>query len=171
MHESIPPMAFSWDGEHMVPRHRTRADRHYVVGENYWLAPWEERSQATHDHQFAWLADAWANLPEDLKDLYPTPKHLRKRALIEAGYYDEQITDAGTNAAALRVAAMLRTIDEFSLVVVRGPLVVRRTAKSQSRRSMDRKTFQDSKQKVLEIVADMIGVPAEQLQAEAGRAA
>ena len=167
----IPPMAFAWDGEHMVPRHRSRANRLYVVGENYWLAPWEERSQVTHDHQFAWLAEAWSQLPENLMDQYPTPLHLRKRALIYAGYYDETIIDAGTKAAALRVAAAVQAIDEFAYVIVRGPMVVRRVAKSQSRRNMDKRTFQDSKQKILEIVSDLIGVSPEQLQAEAGKAA
>ena len=168
----IPPMVFRYtDNEVMVPLHKTRAAHHYVIGERYTLVPHEDRSRVTHDHQFAWLAEAWANLPEDLKDLYPTPEHLRKRALIDAGYYDETIVDAGTNAAALRVASAFRAIDEFSYVIVRGPMVVRRTAKSQSRRSMDKRTFQDSKQKILEIVSDLIGVPPEQLQAEAGKAA
>lgn len=172
MNEIIPPMAFRYtDDEVMVPLHRTRAARHFVIGERYILAPFEERSMASHNHEFAWLADAWANLPEDVADQFPTPDHLRKRALIQAGYYHETIVDAGSNAAALRVAVGFRAQDEFAYVVVRGPMVAVRTAKSQSRRAMGAKEFQDSKQSILDVVAGMIGVTADQLVQEAGRAA
>ena len=80
------PELFTWDGEAMVPRHPRRADQLFVVGETYPLIINEDRSVATHNHEFAWLREAWLNLPETLADLYPSPEHLRKRALIEAGY-------------------------------------------------------------------------------------
>lgn len=155
----------------MVPRHSRRADQLFVVGEVYPLIVHEDRSSATHNHEFAWLREAWLNLPEALTDLYPTPEHLRKRALIEAGYYDETIVDAGNNAAALRVAAVFRAREEFSLVIVRGPAVVIRTAKSQSRRAMNKKEFQESKTAIMEVIAGMIGTPLATLSREAGRAA
>ncbi len=161
--ETFPPLAFDWNGEHFTPIHPRRADRFLVVGERYMLAPIEERSDATHKHEFAWLRDAWANLPESLADLYATPEHLRKRALIDGGFYNETIIDAGTNAAALRVASAVRARSEFSLVIVRGPAVVIRDAKSQSRRSMKRDEFQRSKTAILEIVSAMIGVTPETL--------
>lgn len=102
---------------------------------------------------------------------YPTPEHLRKRALIQAGYYNETIVDAGSKAAALRMAAFIRPIDDFAIVFVRDCFVVRRTAKSQSRRAMKRDEFQDSKQKIMDIVADMIGTDAATLQDNAEQAA
>lgn len=164
-----PPLAFEWtDDGVMRPLNRRRADVFYTVGERYIMAPISERSDASHRHEFGWLREAWMSLPENLADLYPTPEHLRKRALIDAGYYDESITDAGTNAAALRVASTFRAIDDFSLVIVRGPLVVRRTAKSQSRRAMNKEEFQASKTALMEVIAGMIGVPVRDLaQAEA----
>jgi hypothetical protein len=168
---AIPPLAFTYDGEALIPRAPKLADKHYVIGEVYTLAPYEQRSTATHNHEFAWLAEAWRNLPEDIADLYPSPEHLRKRGLIEAGYYDETAVDAGSNAAALRVAAAFSAREEFAFVIVRGPFVLIRTAKSQSRRAMDRATFQASKSKLMEIVAGMIGVSPETLSREAGRAA
>lgn len=140
------------------------ADRTYVIGQEYTLDIWEPRSTASHNHEFAWLAEAWRNLPENLADLYPTPEHLRKRALIEAGYYDETIVDAGTNAAALRMATFMRAKDDFALVIVRGAFAIERVAKSQSRRAMDRKTFQESKTAIMEIVAALIGVAPEDLR-------
>ncbi len=159
---AAPPMVFRWTGAEMVPLHHRLAERHFARGETYALVQHEDRSTATHNHEFAFIAEAWKNLPEDLAELYPSPEHLRKRALIQAGYFDEMAVDAGTNAAALRVASALRAMDDFAFVVVRGPLVVRRTAKSQSRRAMNKQEFAGSKSKVLDIISDMLGVqPAE----------
>jgi hypothetical protein len=157
------PQGFTWDGEVMVPRSPRLADKAYCVGESYLLVAHEERSLASHSHEFAWLKTAWLNLPEGLADQFPTTEHLRKRALIDGGFYDETIIDAGTNAAALRVASAIRAREEFSLVIVRGPAVVIRTAKSQSRRSMNKKQFQESKTAILEIVSSMIGIAPEAL--------
>lgn len=162
-----------WDGESFVPLPRSRkdADRHFVIGERYPLVEWKDRSWASHAHEFAWLHEAWKNLPEALAESYPSPEHLRKRALIDAGFFDEQIVDAGSNAAAIRVAAAFRSREEFSLVIVRGPLVVIRTAKSQSRRAMPKGEFQRSKDAILETVSALIGVAPGALVREARRAA
>lgn len=157
------PQAFFWDGEAMKPRSPRLADRAYCVGEIYWLVPHEERSTATHNHEFAWLKDAWLNLPENMADDIPTQEHLRKKALIDAGFYNETITDAGSNAAALRVASSMRALDEFALVIVRGPLVVMRRAKSQSRRAMGKQEFQESKTAIIETISAMIGITPGQL--------
>lgn len=168
------PIEFQWDGEAMLPANRYFAklcDKQFVVGERYRLEEWRDRSQASHNHQFAWLHDAWMNLPENLSELYPTPDHLRKRALIDCGFYDETIIDCGNNAAALRVAAHLRHKDEFAVVIVRGPIVAERIAKSQSRRAMGGKLFEQSKQAILAHIANLIGVGTTELSANAGRAA
>lgn len=137
----------------------------YGAGEVVTLDQVHERSDATHKHEFAWLKEAWRNLPEPLADEYPTPEHLRKRALIDSGFYDEQIIDAGSNAAALRVAQGIRARpgEAFSLVIVRGPAVVIRTARSQARGAMDAKTFQASKTAIIETVSALLGVTPEQL--------
>ncbi len=150
------PELFTWDGEAMVPRHPRRADQLFVVGETYPLIINEDRSVATHNHEFAWLREAWLNLPEALADLYPSPEHLRKRALIDAGFYDETVIDAGTNAAAIRVAAAVRAIDTFALVFVRKCFVIRRTAKSQSRRAMKKDEFQASKTAIMEVIDELV---------------
>ena len=154
----IPPLAMAWDGEALRPRHPARADKYLVVGQTYTIVEHQDRSQASHNHEFAYLTDAWRSLPETLADTIPSPEHLRKQALIETGHYDETKVDAGSQAAALRVAAMMRSIDDLSMVVTRGPLVVRRTAKSQSRRAMDKATFERSKGDVLGWVAGILGV-------------
>ena len=160
------PAIFEWTGDSFVPlaRFQRQCDRDYVIGERYRLVEQQERSDATHRHEFAWLREAWLNLPEEIADGYPSPEHLRKAALIEAGWFDETIVDAGSNAAALRVASFVRSLDEFAVVIVRGPLVIRRTAKSQSRRAMDRKDFAASKQAIMEVVAGLLGVATADLQ-------
>lgn len=162
------PTAFTWDGEAlvMVPKWPRLAASRFEGGRDYLLVDVEHRSDASHRHEFAWLKTAWTNLPEDLADLFPSPEHLRKRALIDAGFYHETMIDAGSNAAALRVASHLRTKDDFAHVVVRGAFVVERTAKSQSRRAMGKHEFQESKTAILEVIAAMIGVTPATLEAQ-----
>lgn len=166
-----PAMWFHWDGESLIPKAPRAADKYLVVGQDYRMAEVHERSAASHSHEFAWLDEAWRQLPEQYADIAPSPEHLRKRALIEAGFYDEQIIDAGSSGAAERVAAYIRNREPFSLVIVRDQFVIERTAKSQSRRAMNKKDFEASKQAILEVVANMIGISPDQLRAEAGRAA
>lgn len=170
----MQPILYQWQGDGWAPANSywaRQADAEFAIGERRLLDTAEERSEVSHRHEFAWLKEAWLQLPESLADQYPSPKHLRKRALIQGGFFDEQIVDAGSNAAALRVAAAFRSREEFSLVIVRGAFVVIRTAKSQSRLAMKAAEFQASKTAVLEIVSDLIGVEPSQLQRETGKAA
>ncbi|MDP3492788.1 MAG: hypothetical protein Q8R82_06705 [Hyphomonadaceae bacterium] len=162
------PILMTWDGEAMtpLPRFAKLADTQYVIGEAYRMTPVEERSEVSHNHEFAWLKSAWQNLPHPLDEEFPSPEHFRKRLLIDTGFYDEQIVDAGTNAAAIRVAAAFRQRDEFISTVIRGPIVVIRTAQSQSRRNMDKERFQASKTAIMEAAAALIGVTPEQLSSQ-----
>ena len=161
------PLVMKWDGEVMRPvgRYAKEADGQFVVGQNYRLAEYQDRSTATHNHEFAAIAEGWRNLPERLAEEFASPEHLRKRCLIDAGYFNEFVVDAGSNAAAIRVAAGFRQQDEYCVCVIRGPIVAVRTAKSQSKRAMGAKDFQASKQAVLEIVEAMIGASIGQREA------
>lgn len=164
------PVPMRWEGDGFVPATPywgKQADRQWVVGQVYSVVTVGDRTEKSHRHEFAWLREAWLNLPENLAELYPTPDHLRKRALIAAGFYDEEIVDCGTRAAALRVASSFRKHDDFAAIVVRGPIVVVRSAKSQSRRSMDKETFQASKDAIMEVVSQMIGTTPESLERSA----
>jgi hypothetical protein len=161
--DTAPPLAFQWDGEAMKPINGRRADAFYTVGERYIMAPVSQRSDATHKHEFAWLREAWMSLPDHLAEKFPTPEHLRKWALIRAGYSDSHTITCASKAEALRVAAFIRPIDEFAVVITNGATVTRYTAKSQSRRAMGAKEFQDSKTAIMEVVAKLLGVEADQL--------
>lgn len=161
------PTLFRWDAASlvMIPRYPKLAASRFNGGEDYLLTDSEDRSDISHKHEFAWLREAWKSLPESLAEQYPTVEHLRKRALIQAGFYDETIIDAGSNAAALRVCTAIRGREDFAMVFVRGVFVIIRTAKSQSKRAMKRDEFQRSKTAIMEIVAEMLGVPVGDLPA------
>lgn len=172
------PMAFRWvadvladDGGAMVPIRAQSAARRYKDREEYVFVEYHDRSLESHDHQFAFIGEAWKQLPEKVMDLYPSPLALRKAALIDTGWFDEELIDCSTKAAAERVAASIRKRSDFSLVIIRGVFVIIRDAKSQSRRAMEKKDFQASKTAILEWVAALIGVTPETLTQNAGRAA
>lgn len=167
------PQSFTWDAERsvMVPVRRLTADKTYVDGELYRLGVVEERSLNSHNHFFAALHEAWLNLPELMAERFPTEEHLRRTALIEKGWHNSHTLACASNAQAVRVAAFMKPIDEFAVVIVRGSTVTRYTAKSQSARAMGREEFQKSKQDVLDYVADLIGKTPKELAANAGKAA
>lgn len=165
------PLMFDWDGESFVPQRPKLADKYYVVGESYRLAPYEERSMRSHRYYFASVNEAWENLPEDLAERFPTSEHLRKFALIKAGFRDERSFVAASKAEAVRLAAFIDPIDDYAWVVVREATVTVYTAKSQSTRAMGKKAFGESKERVLDIVSAMIGTSKEALRQNADKAA
>ena len=50
------------------------------------------------------------------------------------------------------------------MVTVEGCIVTRYTAKSQSYRAMGKQTFEASKRAVLDVIADMLGVTADEIE-------
>jgi len=171
MADRIPPIAFTWDGDSMVPRHPRLADRHFVVGETYTLEPREDRSSASHRHYFAAIKEAHDSLPEEAADRLPSPEHLRKFCLIKAGYRDERSIVCSSKAEAQRLAAWVRPMDEFAIVAVQGATVIQWTAKSQSVRAMGKAEFEASKDAVLNVIASLIGTDATTLRQRATEAA
>lgn len=163
MTDTFPPMVFDWTGESFLPLHPKRADRFLTVGQRYTLVQHLERSAATHNHEFAWLNEAWMNLPDAMAERFSTPEHLRKWALIRAGYSDSHTITCASKAEAQRVAAFIRPIDEFAVVIVSEATVTRYTAKSQSRRAMGAADFQRSKTLIMEVIAKLLGVAPEDL--------
>lgn len=167
---SAAPILFRWDGEAMVPASQywaKRADEAFVVGETYKLVEHHDHSQSSRNHYFACLAEAWQTLPEHLLEEYPTAEHLRKKMLIRCGYADERSIVCASKAEAQRVAAFIKPMDSYAIVTVREAVVRVYTAQSQAMKAMGAKVFQESKTKVLDAVADLLGVERDQL----GRAA
>lgn len=167
------PIVARWTGEVFEPlgRSKREADAEYVVGEVYRLTRYQERSEASHRHFFASLHEAWANLPADLSERFPTSERLRKFALIKSGYATQRQLVASSRSEALRLAAFVAPMDEYALVETRGAVVTVWEAESQSMRAMGKNRFQESKDAVLIYCASLIGVEPETLRREAGRAA
>lgn len=167
------PVIFVWNGEAMVPlpRFHNLVNRQFVVSQEYMLVVHEERSHASHAHYFASVAEAWKNLPDVMQARWPSPEHLRKWALCKAGYADERSIIARNGKEAREIAALLRGLDGYAVISVNGDVVRIWTAKSQSRKAMNRREFAESKEAVLRVVSELIGVDAATLNANAGRAA
>lgn len=140
-----------------------RADKAFVVGELYRLVEHHDRSMNSHRHFFASIAEAWKNLPDEMLDEYPTAEHLRKRALIRKGYADERSFVCASKAEAQRMAAFMKPMDDYAVVSVREAVVRVWTAKSQSVKAMGNRDFQQSKSDVLDFVAGLLGVTADEL--------
>ncbi|MFN4296754.1 MAG: hypothetical protein ACK4FB_07910 [Brevundimonas sp.] len=163
-----PPIPFIWSDDDgafrpLNARFMRAAKEAYGDGEVVSLAPVEDRSAASHRHYFASINEAWQNIPEDMAEDFPTPEHLRKKALIRAGYRDERSFVCGSRAEAIRLAAFLRPVDDYAIVSVNGTSVVQLTAKSQSLRAMGKAAFQESKEAVLAVLSEMIGVTTQEL--------
>lgn len=168
------PITCTWDGESLTPMGPVwakRADAQWVVGETYKVEVRQERSAASHAHYFAVVDDAWENLPEHLALRYPSSKHLRKWALVKAGYCTEKVLVCASPEEARRIGAFIRPMSGFAVIVVKESIVTVYEAQSQSERAMGKKAFQESKQRVLDIVADLLEVTPESLANDAGRAA
>lgn len=142
-------------------------DKQLVIGETLRWQIVSERSAASHAHYFACVASAWASLPESLAADFPSPEHLRKHALIKAGYCSMNRLAFRTNADAVAACAVLSSMDSYSICDVAGNVVTVYRATSQSMRAMGKKAFQESKDKVLDVISQLIGADATQ----AGQAA
>jgi hypothetical protein len=174
MADNNRPILCGWDGEAFFPASpfwAKAADKQFVVGEIYPIEVHQERSAKSHRHYFAAVAEAHANLPEYYLERFSSPEALRKFALIKAGYRDERSIVCASKAEAQRLAAFIRPMDDFCIVTVSEAVVVAYTAKSQSLRAMGKKDFQASKTAVLDIVSQLVGVTATELQVNAGQAA
>ncbi|PWE26692.1 hypothetical protein C4N9_20745 [Pararhodobacter marinus] len=142
-------------------------------GETVFVSIERVRSENSHKHQFAWVKDAWASLPEAeaFQPWAETPETLRKHALIATGFHRLYTLDCGSNAAAQRVRAELiraeTKAEGYAVGQVIGPVVRIWTPESQSYRAMGKARFQESKEAILGWIAAKIGVAPEELKRNA----
>ena len=156
------PIVFVWDGAAMVPMKRFAkvCDQEFVVHEYYRMDVIEERSWRSHKHYFAALFQGWLNLPENcvMEPWAQTVKHLRAYALIKTGWNTSEVTVCDSDAEATRWATRMRPHHPFGIVVARRNTVVELRPVSQSYAAMGKADFKQSKDDVLDFVADLIGV-------------
>jgi hypothetical protein len=150
------PCVWNGDSFEPLPGFRKRADAAFVVGQAYHMETVEERTARTHRHYFACVNAAWQSLPDHLAGQHPTPDHLRKFALIKAGFADSRQIVAASRAEALRLAAFIRPMDEYAVVSVSEAVVTVWTAQSQSMRAMGKERFKASKDGVLAAIETML---------------
>lgn len=146
-----------------------KADEFYGAGEVIRLAPHEDRSGRSHNHYFACVAEAHANLPDDMAINFPTEDHLRKYALIRTGYCTTNVLVLNTPEEARKAAVFMRTFEQFGVIKLSGCSVMRFTPHSQSKRAMNKETFARSKTDVLAFLATLIGSTVEDLRANSGK--
>lgn len=173
---SHAPLDFVWDNDAQVlrpysPYWARRAAAVFGPGEVLRIVNQQERSINSHRFYFAAVREAWKNLPPLMADRFPSEKHLRKYALIKAGYHLSRSLPCGSPSAARKTMAFVRPLDEFAIVTVEGSTVWVFTAQSQSYGAMDKKTFRESAEKVLDVIAAEIGVAKQELTENAERAA
>lgn len=164
------PIIARWSGEAFepLPHFTRRCNSTLVIGEVYRMAIEEERSIQSHRHYFAALHEGWMNLPEHQAERFETSEKLRKYALIKCGYADQRQIVCASKAEALRLRAFIAPMDDYAIVTANESVVTVFTAQSQSKKAMGGRVFQESKQRVLDYVAGLIGVqPAELEKAEA----
>lgn len=154
-------------------RYADECARNFADGAVVRLESVEDRSWKSHDHQFAWVAEAWRQLPEEIAADYPNPKALRRRALIACGYYTQETFAFADerSARAFMAYAGEREKDEYPLILCSESVVIIRRAESQQRAKMGAKRFQESKTAILGMISELIGVAPETLTRETGRAA
>jgi len=165
-------LAYRWSGDsfEVLPRHQKQADKEFVIGDVYTLEEVKGRSMKSHSHFFASVNEGWLNLPEHVAERFPTAEFLRKYCLIKAGFHDQRSIVAASKAEAQRIAAFIKPIDEFAIVVVSECTVTIYTAKSQSKKAMGADEFGKSKTAVLDLIDDMLGVDRGETR-KAGKAA
>lgn len=165
MSETIPPLMMTWDGEALRPASgywSRLADQHLVVGQRYRMVEENERSQISHNHEFAFVSEAWNSLPDELLDQYPSAEHLRKYGLIAKGHCTMTQHPCASVAEAERTEASLRKhVDTYAIIRRRGTVVTVYEAVSQSYRAMGKAAFQQSKTDLMEFIGDLLGVDPE----------
>jgi hypothetical protein len=158
------PLQYFGDGQFQaMPGHAKRMDKALVIGE---VLQWEQinsRSVESHKHYFAVIADAWANLPELWATALSSPEHLRKHCLIMAGYCTTIQIVCATNSDAVKACAQFKAMDTYCVCSINDRVATVSTAISQSVKAMGGKVFQQSKERVLQIISEIIGADATEL--------
>jgi len=137
---------------------RDLLDRKLVAGEHYRIDIYNERSEAFHNKYFATIAEAWLNLPDPWDSILPSPKHLRKYALIKAGWCDVVTLPLKSASDAIAAVSALKLLDSYCLAVPSKNVVTVYKARSQRRAFQDAASFHETAHKVFDVIASIIGV-------------
>lgn len=163
----------------LKPAFRRVAKAQFVDGEDYAMDVRERRSSREHNHYFAAVNEAWIHLNDESREKLNSPEKLRKWALIHVGRCDQSVFGPMPHRTALKwaqtAAVFFRRGEDYVEISVRPvygdlgkrtgeSLVIMKAAVSQSRASMDRETFRQSKREVLDLLAGKIEVKRSELE-------
>ena len=132
----------------------------------------EGRSRESHNHYFARLQRAFDQLPEAFVRAHKIiDKHdMRAWALTEAGHVKRDVhlkaSRKEADAFAEGLTATKRMREQWpprTVISVKGAVVIIQTPKSQKEDFMNGKQFNKSKQDVLEVLANVIGISVDDL--------
>ena len=145
------------------PRFKTLCERQFAGDETYALGPVEGVSSGSRGHFFASVKDAWSSLPEeDMR--FPGPEHLRKRALVQAGWAAHAQYVMDTPKDATNMARGLRRADEYAVIKVSANVVDVWTAKSIAAGQISGDEFKEIKTKALDWIAALTGATRTELE-------
>lgn len=150
------PETLFYDGQEWVPKSwaDTLADK----------LKEKQRSQQSHNHQFAEIADCFANLPMHHAGApyAASADAFRKHGLIVTGFCDVDTvafeTPDQAKAAAPFISRLARLAHGYAVTVARGNFVVCSTPHSQSYKAMGKEKFHASKAAVLDWAHGLLGV-------------
>jgi hypothetical protein len=159
----------AWDGERFVPMRRfdKLCNSTFVMGERYVIEVGMLQSASKRAMFHATLNDVFASLPDDVASQYLSVEHFRKTLTIKAGFATQQDEICTSRAEALRLAAIVRGREPYSVVEVSGNIVRIWTALSTAGHAMDGKKFSECVDAVLGLASDMAGVDAKTLKKHA----
>ena len=162
------PLIAEWTGEAFepLPRYRKTADAQFVIGERYIVTIEQPRNVGFERAYFASLREIWKSLPDDQALRFPSVDHMRKFALIKAGFCDSRTLVCRSRAEADRLAAFIRPRDGYAIVSVARTVVTEWTAHSQSRRAMGHDEFRRSADAVMDFCAGLVGVQPKDVPGE-----
>lgn len=165
------PAFLKWTGEAFVPEpgFKNLCAAQYAVGEVYPMLPVEERSQSSHNHYFAAVAEGFNNLSEENAKRFPTSEYLRHWCLVQCGYCSETNYVMANSKEARKLAADVRRMSPYAVISIRDNTVIVWEAESQSKAAMKKDPFEQSKRDVLDLIASMARTTPAQLYREGRR--
>lgn len=163
-----------------IERFAVLAKREFEIGQMYRFGDvvvgGDVRSTQHHKRYFAALRDAFNNLPEKIAARWPTVEHFRHWLLIETNWKDEKEIHCEDETYAKRLATFVRSESPYARIrILTNPTTGKKTivmierAMSQDYGAMDKETFKQSSDAVLDLAAHLIQVPRGTLLKEAGR--
>ena len=167
-------VGFRWSavsGGSMIPlagSNATDAAERFTIGWTYWLEENQE-SEESRGHYFRAIGIAWHNMPEHYASQFPSKPAMRKKVLIAEGFRHQQSIVCQDEEQAERLAAFIRSRDDFAVVSIHGPVVVVLEAETQSKNAMGKARFEESKTAVIDHLNELLRWEPGRLAREAAR--